>query len=466
MSPSQLWHYVRQFRRNRVPGQLVVQMTDRCNALCPQCGMRITEHFKRHRLGLGPLKRIVDNAGRRRIQAISFTGGEPLLLLDDLVAMLNYAGAVGIPYIRTGTNGFVFRHPERPDFEDRVNRLAARLAATPVRNFWISIDSADAATHERMRGFNGVIAGIERALPLFHAHGLYPSANLGINRNLGGENSIPVLPRHHSADQAADFRAACEHGLDRFFRFAADCGFTIANVCYPMSLSEAAAPGEMQAVYGATSVDAVVSFARHEKALLFDGLTRAIRANRSRLRIFAPLCSLHAMQQQLTGGPRGYGCRGGIDFFFVDAVKGHTFPCGYRGREDAGVFGPEDSGPAKAGSADCYQCEWECFRDPSELTGPLCELFSRPSRLLRRMYRDPQFFRCWWEDLRYYRACGFFDGRQPADVAKLEAWAGAVNPLRPYRRMPAVGSARTAPLPVVGRPPIFVGRDRCDRRAG
>lgn len=424
MTRQRIWHYWHQFRHNRVPGQLVIQMTDRCNALCPQCGMNTSQQFKRHRLGLERLKRIIDSAAARRVEAVSFTGGEPLLLLDDLVTMLAYAGAVGIPYIRTGTNGYVFRHPERPDFDDRINRLAAKLAATPVRNFWISIDSADPAIHEKMRGFDGVIAGIARALPLFHAHGLYPSANLGINRNLGGENSIPTLPRMHSPAQAADYRAACRQGLDRFFRFVADLGFTIANVCYPMSLPDDADHEDLQAVYGATSVDTIVSFANHEKALLFDALAQVIRANRSRLRIFSPLCSLYALRRQFDQGLRGYACRGGIDFFFVDAVQGHTFPCGYRGHEDIGPFGPGDASGA-AGLQDCYQCEWECFRDPSELTGPVRELLSRPLALVRRFRQDPQFFRCWWEDLRYYRACDFFDGRQSADTEKLSVFATA-----------------------------------------
>ncbi len=304
MPLKRMFQYLIQFRRNRVPGQLVIQMTDRCNALCRQCGMNMSQHFKRHRLGLDRLKRIVDNAHRRRIEAVSFAGGEPLLLLDDLVTMLNYAGAAGIPYIRTGTNGFVFRHPERADFDDRINRLAAKLAATPLRNFWISIDSADPATHEKMRGFDGVVAGIARALPLFHAHGLYPSANLGVNRNLGGANIIPKIPREHSSAQAADYSAACEQGLDRFFRFVADLGFTIANVCYPMSFPEDADQADLQAVYSASSVDPVVSFTAHEKALLFETLAQVIRANRSRLRIFTPLCSLYALRQQFDRGGR------------------------------------------------------------------------------------------------------------------------------------------------------------------
>jgi hypothetical protein len=449
MTPNRLWHYLNRFRQNRVPGQLVIQMTDRCNALCPQCGMNTTHPFDRHRLGLKRLQGLIDNAGARGIEAVSFTGGEPLLLLEDLVTMLDYAGTAGIPYIRTGTNGFVFRHPGRPDFDARTHRLAARLAATPIRNFWISIDSADPGTHEKMRGFKGVVAGIRRALPIFHAHGLYPSANLGLNRNLGGDASIPVLPRAHTSAQAADYVAALHQGLDCFFRQVADLGFTIANVCYPMSLDEDAGPDDLQAVYGATSADKVVSFAAHEKALLFDTLAQVIRAHRPRLRIFTPLCSLYALTQQFGLGRQGYACRGGIDFFFVDAVAGHTFPCGYRGHDDLGPFGLVDQGadPAAIG---CSQCEWECFRDPSELTGPLREMFTRPLALLRRIRRDPEFFRCWWEDLRYYRACDFFDGRRPPEIGRLHAFApgrpASGAEMRPRSRRRCCGAAgATAP---------------------
>jgi hypothetical protein len=46
--------------------------------------------------------------------------------------------------------------------------FAKALAATGIRNFWISLDSADTQTHEAMRGLPGVVEGIRRALPLFH----------------------------------------------------------------------------------------------------------------------------------------------------------------------------------------------------------------------------------------------------------------------------------------------------------
>ena len=38
--------------------------------------------------------------------------------------------------------------------------FAEALADTPLRNFWISLDSPFDAVHEQMRGFKGGVAGI------------------------------------------------------------------------------------------------------------------------------------------------------------------------------------------------------------------------------------------------------------------------------------------------------------------
>ena len=409
-------------RHGRLPGQLIIQLTDRCNAACPQCGMNIRERYPRKSLLLDDVRRMIDAAARQGVQALSFTGGEPLLERADLIALIRHAGAAGIPYIRTGTNGFCFRSPDKPDFEKRVHQLADELASTPLRNFWISIDSADPETHANMRGFRDVMRGIERALPIFHTRGLYPSANLGINRNMGGPGSIPYLaPTARGGLGVPEdiFRQCLQNALARFFRFAAEIGFSIANVCYPMSVDGGGGPGDLQAVYGATATSSIVAFTDREKALLFDALALSVAEHRSRLRIFTPLCSLLALKRQFNGGQKGYACRGGRDFFFVDAQKGHTYPCGYRGEEDLGVFGCE-AAPSSSRGGDCHACEWECFRDPSELAGPLLEVAGNPFASLRRLRTDPVLFRRWVGDLRYYRDCDFFDGRRPARLERLK----------------------------------------------
>ncbi len=175
--------------RGQAPGQLIIQLTDRCNARCPQCGMRVLNRFQRTRLDNAYVKQLLDAGARQGMRMVSFTGGEPLLFRDDLIALITYAGEVGFRYIRTGTNGFLFRNHQDPRFDDRVKSLAEALAATPLRNLWFSVDSAEPAIHDAMRGFPGVLSGIAKALPIFHAHGIYPSANVGLNRNLTQETA-------------------------------------------------------------------------------------------------------------------------------------------------------------------------------------------------------------------------------------------------------------------------------------
>ena len=95
--------------------------------------------------------------------------------------------------------------------------------------------------------------------------------------------------------------------------------------------------------------------------------------------------------------------------FFVDAKDGCIYPCGYRGNENYGRLWEVDIGeqilPVEEDA--CRQCDWECFRDPSELFGPLLEAFSNPLGLIRRMAGRPGALATWTEDLFYYRACGF-----------------------------------------------------------
>lgn len=220
--------------KGRLPGQLVVQYTDQCNAGCPQCGMRVSNPFPRTTLEKHRVKKIIRAAAGKGVAALSFTGGEPFLHLDQLCQLSDYAGKCGISYIRTGTNGFLFRNSDNADFTDRMKKLAEQLAATPIRNIWVSIDSSDIATHEAMRGLPGVIRGIEKALPIFAEQGLYLSANLGINRNLAGA----------SLDRDGLDHAFFLEAFDRFYRFVHNLGFTIANVCYPMYSDSEQSTGE------------------------------------------------------------------------------------------------------------------------------------------------------------------------------------------------------------------------------
>ena len=408
--------------KKKVPQQLVIQMTDRCNASCPQCGMRRGERFKRSTLEADELRRVIDAAAERGVQSLSFTGGEPLLFLDTLCDLIDYAGAAGIRYIRTGTNGYLFRkRVNDDDFNYRVNTVAEKLAYTSLRNFWISIDSAHPEIHESMRGFDGLIDGIRTALPIFHAHGLYPSANLGINRNLDGEKTRDAVLRR---DGEAVFTDRFRKGFQRFYDHVIDLGFTIVNACYPMSIDAVCEDADdLQAVYAASAADDIVSFSPAEKVLIFKALLETVPEYRDRIRIFSPRASLHALVNQYSQGESmAYPCRGGIDFFFIDARDGNTYPCGYRGNDNFGKFWDIDWERVPR-QASCRKCDWECFRDPSELFGPFLDLFRAPGSLIKRLIHDPGFFSLWVSDLRYYSACSLFDGRSCPRPRKLRPYA-------------------------------------------
>jgi hypothetical protein len=114
-----------------------------------------------------------------------------------------------------------------------------------------------------------------------------------------------------------------------------------------------------------------------------------------------------------------------VDFFFINATNGHAYPCGYRGNEDFGRVEDIEIHRLKPPTETdaCRQCDWECFRDPSELFGPLLELCSNPMGLARRLRAMPSAGTAWVEDLRYYRACGLFNGRRAPNYRRLSRFS-------------------------------------------
>ncbi len=403
--------------RGNMPGQLVIQYTNACNATCPQCELRVTNPFSRNTLRLDDVKRMIDTAAENGVQAISFTGGEPLIFHDQIIELLHHCDKAGIHYARTGTNGFMFRNCEQPEWEHRIRSFAERLADTGIYTFWISIDSADPAVHEEMRGLPGVIRGIERALSIFREYEIYPAANLGINRNAGGrwiESELFKQSRFIQENFYQYFRSS----FDRFYRFVINLGFITANACYPMSV-QGNQSGDLNNLYGASSADDIVRFTPQEKGLLFKALMDTIPERCGDIRIFTPLTSLYVLHRYYSDGiVTGYPCPGGINYFFVEADNGATFPCGFRGNENLGNFQDIDLAELN-GKPFCRKCDWECFRDLGELAGPILESVRNPFKLFARFWSDREYRTRWIRDMRYYHACKFFNCRILPDWDKL-----------------------------------------------
>lgn len=388
----------------KMPGQLVIQVTNYCNADCPQCGMRKNEIIERRKLSTEKIMETVTQCAENGFEAVSFTGGEPFLNMNELFHTLDCVAKTKIPYLRTGTNGYMFAPGGKPVSDEELEKFVVRMSTTKIRNFWISVDSSDTETHETMRGLPGVIEGIMKALPIFHKHGIYPAINLGINRNILG-NPIPRISGEFTEDQ---FYAAFKKGFTAFFEKAIYMGFTISNVCYPMS-SDNEELLEEKPAYGAISGDFIVSFSKRELQLVFKSLLEVIPVFRNRLKIFTPLSMLYAM---LTGNDDLlFPCLGGIRYFYMDSRDGHIYPCGYRGDQDLGENLKDAIRQVDSQKPHCKKCHWECFRDPSQLFGIARYIFRHPIKVFIKKEMDHTMLKLWAGDLNYYIKCNFFNGR-------------------------------------------------------
>lgn len=390
--------------------QLVIQYTTLCNADCPQCGMRRSNKIKRVKLEMDYVKKVIDYAvSKWNIKFLSFTGGEPFIFVNDIIELINYASNMGIKYIRTGTNGYVFQYSasKANEFEKNTRLLIEKLSETKLYTLWISLDSSDPKTHEKMRGFDGLLKGIEKAIRIFEEYGMHPAANLGLNRNIAGQYSQEEINNFDKEKFYERYR----YGISRFYELAINMGFTIANTCYPMSIEDNTYS------YYATSQEDIVRFKPEEKLVLYKALYDSASYYRSKIRIFTPRSSLYSLINSYNKVK--YPCRGGIDYFYLDAQNGHIYPCGYRANDDFGEIWDINLDDLRKSKPNCTKCDWECFRDPTELIQPVIDFYRNPFSIPYELAIDIKK-RLWFRDLLYFYACDFFNMRSKPNYWKMK----------------------------------------------
>lgn len=111
-----------------------------CNLQCSYCVAMSGPRVERRGLALHAFRRLVDEAAAWGIRELFITGGEPFLL-PDIEDRIRYAAA-RIP--TTVLTNATILHGRRLD-------VLERLTGVDVR-FQVSLDGADAATHDRYRG--------------------------------------------------------------------------------------------------------------------------------------------------------------------------------------------------------------------------------------------------------------------------------------------------------------------------
>ncbi len=182
------------------------ELTTGCNLRCIHCRASATELMSPDDLSYGECCQIIDQLAAYAPMILVLSGGEPLWR-RDVFDLAKRARSKGIR-VALATNGTLVDEA-----------MAMRIKDAGIERVSISLDGADAATHDNFRGHEGAF---EAAI-----HGLKCLQELGISTQINSTVS------HHNAHQLPEIlNLAKRLGVDAFHLFLlvpVGCGLTIAD---------------------------------------------------------------------------------------------------------------------------------------------------------------------------------------------------------------------------------------------
>lgn len=147
------------YRRVPKPFNAQVSITYRCQCSCVHCAAETYRRQKFAEPSTAQLEHIIDELVQTRAYKVYFFGGEPLLR-DDLYHLVDHARGRGFQTM-LDTNGWLLG-PE----------VVGRLAGSGLTEIGVSIDSADHARHDELRGVEGIFSRAVEGLRLCAEQGL------------------------------------------------------------------------------------------------------------------------------------------------------------------------------------------------------------------------------------------------------------------------------------------------------
>jgi AdoMet-dependent heme synthase len=146
------------------------EVTRSCNLACKHC--RAEAHCEPYEgeLSTEAAKALIDTFPEVGKPIIIFTGGEPMMR-PDVYELIHYAHGKGLP-CAFATNGTLI-----------TADMAKRIKAAGVERCSISIDGADAASHDAFRGLPGAFADSMRGIEFLKAEGIPFQINTTVTRN-------------------------------------------------------------------------------------------------------------------------------------------------------------------------------------------------------------------------------------------------------------------------------------------
>jgi radical SAM protein with 4Fe4S-binding SPASM domain len=267
------------------------ETTAACNLACVHC-RRLETAATADELDTAEAKALIDGIAAVGRPILVFSGGEPLMR-DDLWELCAHARARGLT-LALATNG------TRVD-----DATAARIASAGIARVSISLDGADAATHDAFRGLPGSFEAALAGQARLRGHGVPTQINCTVAR--------------HNRDQLPALRERCiavgAEALHLFVVVPVGCGVEL---------------DDRQRLSGA-EVESVLSWLADQAAdpRLFVKATCAPQFARiARQKGVLPALRGHAHGNKAGVNATTRGCLAGSAVCFVSA-RGQVFPCGY-----------------------------------------------------------------------------------------------------------------------------------------
>jgi MoaA/NifB/PqqE/SkfB family radical SAM enzyme len=296
------------------PAVCNISVTNVCNATCGFCNFAHDKGLVTDRRWLDADRleaalRILREQGN--VRYVTFMGGEPLLH-PRIAEMAGTAQRLGLKPTLV-TNGWQL--PAQLD----------QLAAAGIKTLFVSIDSPDAAVHERNRGLKGVCARIAEAIARMPALGITPIASVAMTRLV---DDYPALGR-----------------------FLVQLGFAAVTFSYPRQ----AALGSSSLVWSEDS-----DLLDQAPAQLMAAFNE-VDALRALLPVHNPRASVADMQRRLRGEPEQFSCFGGYKYFYMD-WNFDLWRCEAWDEPICPVWEFEATRTVRDG---CQACTTDCYRDAS-----------------------------------------------------------------------------------------------------
>ena len=175
----------------------MIAVTCRCQCDCAHCSASgLSDNGAE--LSAGEIKKILLDARALGSPKAGFTGGEPLMR-RDIAELTAFASSLGLS-VSIDTNGLLLDE-----------KMARELKAAGISNINVSLDSADARRHDRLRNYPGCFEAALKAVKLCSAL------------------DIPCVVSTYLTD-----RAVAEGRLDALISLSRSAGASAMRVLFPI----------------------------------------------------------------------------------------------------------------------------------------------------------------------------------------------------------------------------------------